>query len=145
MAFSKPTSKKDSLAQAGDSTRCFTNAEMQVVNDAFIDLDDCQTRDSVNQGLLRKAEAIISKQDSNITTFKETIVMLKENRETLKSLAKVMGDIQTTANLKFSLLQDQAKSLSKQLWKSRLTTGITFAGGVTIAVAVPVIIYYLKK
>ena len=87
---------------------------MQVINGVFIDLDDCERKDSINK-------SIISKQDSLLASKNE--VVSKKLDESLQFQFK-----------KFEQLEKENKQLSRQLKWQGVKIGASTGGTVMIAV-----------
>jgi len=100
---------------------------MQVINGVFIDLEDCELKDSINK-------AIIGKQDSMLSSRKEVLDGLKTLDFKNQELSDKLDHSLQFQFKKFDELEKENKKLSKQLKWQGVKIGASTGGTVAVAV-----------
>lgn len=100
---------------------------MQIINGVFIDLEDCEVKDSINK-------AIINKQDSLLLSRTEVVDGLKNLDVKNQELSDKLDHSLQFQFKKFDELEKENKSLSKQLKWQGVKIGASTGGTVAIAV-----------
>lgn len=100
---------------------------MQIINGVFIDLEDCEVKDSINK-------AIINKQDSMLSSRTEVVDGLKSLDIKNQELSDKLDHSLQFQFKKFDELEKENKALLKQINRQGIKIGVSTGGTVAIAV-----------
>ncbi len=100
---------------------------MQVINGVFIDLEDCEIKDSINTAIIRKQDSIIS---SKVEVVEELKTLNQKNQD----LSDKLDQSLQFQFKKFDQLEKENKALSKKLKWQGIKIGASTGGAVAIAV-----------
>lgn len=135
--LSEPTSKQEKNI---DSVKCLTNSDMQIINGAFADLDECEMeRDSLCKKIQLQDEMIKSKGELISVYQKQADILIPLKEEIQQSL-----DIM---NMRYNLLEGMYKSLDKKVngfWGQMKGLGIKIGVPVGTVVFTTVMVSLLK-
>ena len=100
---------------------------MQVINGVFIDLEDCEVKDSINKAIITKQESMLSSRTEVVDGLKNLDVKNQELSDKLDHSLQFQFK-------KFDELEKENKALSKQLKWQGVKIGASTGGTVAIAV-----------
>lgn len=112
---------------------CFNRAELQVINGVFIDLDDCELRDSINTAIIQKQDSIINSKVDIIDGFKKLTIKQDVLTKQLSQFIQFQAD-----------LSEQQKKENDKLRKQMIVQGIKIAVPIGVLTGVGLILGLLN-
>lgn len=88
---------------------CFNRAELQVINGVFIDLDDCELKDSINTAIIRKQDSIISSKGEVVEELKTLRTKQDKLAESLYQFTQFQADLSKQQKKENDKLKNQIK------------------------------------
>jgi hypothetical protein len=129
MTYSQITLKKDSV-------KCLTNEQIKVVNNVFLDLDECEQE-------VKSLERIVSIQDTMLKSKVDLISLYKKQDEYNEELKYQLTASINTQIQRFNALESSIKRDAKQQKRKGIAIGTSL--GIGLSLTLGLLIFQITK
>lgn len=129
LTFSQQKSKQDSV-------KCLTNEQIKVVNNVFLDLDECEQE-------VKSLERIVSIQDTMLKSKVDLISLYKKQDEYNEELKYQLTASINTQIQRFNALESSIKRDAKQQKRKGIAIGTSL--GIGLSLTLGLLIFQITK